>query len=79
MFWYYGKKHGKVLHGHLFGIFLILMFTFRFILEYTKINEGISDEAILNMGQILSIPFVLAGVAIAYIRHKAVVQNELKK
>jgi prolipoprotein diacylglyceryltransferase len=55
------------------------MFTFRFILEYTKINEGISDEAILNMGQILSIPFVLAGVAIAYIRHKAVVQNELKK
>jgi prolipoprotein diacylglyceryl transferase len=79
MFWYYGKKHGKVLHGHLFGIFLIILFAFRFILEYTKINEGISEEAILNMGQILSIPFVLAGVAIAYIRHKAVGQNELKK
>jgi prolipoprotein diacylglyceryl transferase len=79
MFWYYGKKHGKVLHGHLFGIFLIIMFTFRFILEYTKINEGIDETAILNMGQILSIPFVIAGVVIAYIRHKAVGQNELKK
>jgi hypothetical protein len=70
MFWYYGKKFGKVQSGHLFGIFLILMFTFRFILEYTKINEGIDESAILNMGQILSIPFVLAGVLIAYIRYK---------
>jgi prolipoprotein diacylglyceryltransferase len=55
------------------------MFTFRFILEYTKINEGISDEAILNMGQILSIPFVLAGIAIAYLRHKAVKATEITK
>ena len=79
MFWYYGKKHGKVLHGHLFGVFLILMFTFRFILEYTKINEGIDEDAILNMGQILSIPFVLAGIAIAYVRHKAVKTTEITK
>lgn len=79
MFWYYGKKHGKVLHGHLFGVFLILMFTFRFILEYTKINEGISDEAILNIGQILSIPFVLAGIAIAYLRHKTIKSTEITK
>jgi prolipoprotein diacylglyceryltransferase len=70
MFWYYGKKHGKVLNGHLFGIFLILMFTFRFFLEYTKINEGIDETAILNMGQILSIPFIIAGVVIAYVRYK---------
>jgi prolipoprotein diacylglyceryltransferase len=70
MFWYYGKKHGKVLNGHLFGIFLILMFTFRFFLEYTKIKEGIDETAILNMGQILSIPFIIAGVVIAYVRYK---------
>jgi prolipoprotein diacylglyceryl transferase len=75
MFWYYGKKHGKVLHGHLFGIFLILMFTFRFFLEYTKINEGIDETAILNMGQILSIPFIIAGVLIAYVRYKAPAQQ----
>jgi prolipoprotein diacylglyceryl transferase len=75
MFWYYGKKHGKVLNGHLFGIFLILMFTFRFFLEYTKINEGIDETAILNMGQILSIPFIIAGVVIAYIRYKAPAQK----
>jgi prolipoprotein diacylglyceryltransferase len=53
-----------------FGIFLILMFTFRFFLEYTKINEGIDETAILNMGQILSIPFIIAGVVIAYVRYK---------
>ena len=70
MFWYYAKKYGKVQSGHVFGIFLIILFTFRFILEYTKINEGIDETAILNMGQILSIPFVLAGVLIAYIRYK---------
>jgi prolipoprotein diacylglyceryl transferase len=79
MFWYYGKKHGKVLNGHLFGIFLILMFTFRFFLEYTKINEGIDETAILNMGQILSIPFIIAGVVIAYVRHKAVKASEIIK
>jgi prolipoprotein diacylglyceryl transferase len=70
MFWYYAKKYGKVQSGHVFGIFLIILFTFRFILEYTKINEGIDETAILNMGQILSIPFVFAGVLIAYIRYK---------
>jgi len=70
MFWYYAKKYGKVQSGHVFGIFLIILFTFRFILEYTKINEGIDETAILNMGQILSIPFVLAGVVIAYLKFK---------
>ncbi len=72
MFLYYRKKFGKVMHGHIFGIFLILLFTFRFVLEYFKINEGISEDAILNIGQLLSIPFVIVGIYIAISKNKAI-------
>ena len=70
MFWYYGKKFGKVMHGHIFGVFFAILFFFRFILEYTKINEGISEEAVLNIGQLLSVPFIVAGILIAVIKNK---------
>lgn len=74
MLWYYRQKIGKVMHGHVFGIFLILLFSSRFILEYFKINEGISDDAILNIGQLLSIPFIIGGIVIAVIKNKAIVK-----
>lgn len=70
MFWYYLKQFGKVQHGHIFGVFFALLFLDRFLLEYTKINEGIGDDALLNIGQLLSIPFVIAGIYIAYIKLK---------
>lgn len=70
MFWYYLKKFGKVQHGHIFGVFFTLLFIDRFVLEYTKINEGISDEALLNIGQLLSIPFIIIGIYVAYIKFK---------
>jgi prolipoprotein diacylglyceryltransferase len=49
--------------GKLFGIFLIGLFGARFIIEYVKIDQ-VAFEAgmLLNMGQILSIPFILAGI-----------------
>ena len=79
MFWYYAKRFGKVMHGHIFGVFFTLLFVVRFFLEYTKINEGISDDAILNIGQLLSIPFVIAGIYIAYIKNKApIAPDEVK-
>lgn len=49
--------------GFIFGIFLTLLFTARFIIEYFK--EGQTDrdfELALNTGQILSIPFIIAGL-----------------
>lgn len=58
----YQKKYAGY-KGLLFGLFLILMFTARFILEYFKENQvAFEDELTLNMGQILSIPFIIVGL-----------------
>lgn len=61
-------KRPKWLHdGHIFGFFLILIFTARFIIEFIKQNQSsFEDTMTLNMGQLLSIPFILAGIVIIY-------------
>lgn len=49
--------------GFIFGAFLALVFTARFIIEFAKENQEPWEAGMsLNMGQILSIPFVLAGL-----------------
>ncbi|MDR2814860.1 MAG: prolipoprotein diacylglyceryl transferase [Prevotellaceae bacterium] len=49
--------------GFLFGTFLALVFTFRFFIEFIKERQVDFEEGMsLDMGQLLSIPFVLAGV-----------------
>lgn len=60
----YQKKYSGY-KGLLFGLFLILMFTARFVLEYFKENQvAFEDEMALNMGQILSIPFMIVGLGL---------------
>ena len=46
------------------GLFLTLLFTARFFIEFIKEHqaETISEAAVLNMGQYLSIPCVLLGL-----------------
>lgn len=49
--------------GFLFGMFLILIFTARFFIEFIKEpQEPWEAEMVLNMGQWLSIPFVAVGI-----------------
>lgn len=61
--WYYYHKKGDPEHGFLFGMFLILVFGVRFFLEFLKEPQvGFEATMTLNMGQLLSIPFVLVGV-----------------
>lgn len=49
--------------GFLFGMFLVLVFGFRFIVEFVKENQEVfENDMVLNMGQWLSIPAVLIGV-----------------
>jgi phosphatidylglycerol:prolipoprotein diacylglycerol transferase len=51
--------------GLIFGIFLIVLFGLRFLYEFIKENQvDFEDQLTLNMGQILSIPMVLAGIII---------------
>ena len=62
--WYLYRKHPeRVGTGFFFGLCLVLIFTFRFFIEYTKDIQVAKEAAMtLNIGQILSIPFVLIGL-----------------
>jgi prolipoprotein diacylglyceryl transferase len=65
LYWYYWKKDGKPKPGFIFGMFLILLFTVRFLIEFIKEPQvGFESHMILNMGQLLSIPFILIGLYI---------------
>ena len=56
-------QHPQVGTGWYFGFCLVYIFTFRFLIEYTKeIQEAFEASLPLDMGQILSIPFVIIGV-----------------
>lgn len=58
----YIKKNKGSQKGYLFGTALILIFVFRFFIEYIKeIQSGFESDMSLKMGQILSIPFILVG------------------
>ena len=49
--------------GWYFGFCLTYIFTFRFFIEYTKeIQESFEASLPIDMGQILSIPFIIVGV-----------------
>ncbi|QDA59383.1 prolipoprotein diacylglyceryl transferase [Hymenobacter jejuensis] len=49
--------------GLLFGLFVVLLFTFRFLVEFLKENQvSFEDKLPLNMGQLLSIPLVIIGL-----------------
>ena len=63
LWWYYYKKDGKPAQGLIFGTFLVLIFGVRILVEFIKEPQvGFEKELVLNMGQMLSIPFVLAGI-----------------
>lgn len=59
----YWRYKEKLQPGLLFGWFLITVFGFRFFVEFLKENqESFEAGMVLNMGQILSIPLVIAGI-----------------
>lgn len=61
----YWKFLPKLKKGTLFGLFLIGIFGARFFIEFVKEPQvPFEQEMSLNMGQLLSIPFVIAGVAL---------------
>jgi prolipoprotein diacylglyceryltransferase len=61
----WNMKKDRLPEGLLFGVFLIVLFGLRFLYEYIKENQvDFEDTMTLNMGQILSIPLVIAGILI---------------
>ncbi|SHF41814.1 prolipoprotein diacylglyceryl transferase [Chryseobacterium vrystaatense] len=73
LLWFlYRKTDKKYQQGWLFGLFFIILWAVRFFVEFLKEPQG--DEFIqiggLNTGQVLSIPFMIAGVVIMIISKK---------
>lgn len=66
--WYvYWKTDKKFRLGFLFGLFLVLLWTVRFFVEFLKEPQGEGEIIMgLNTGQWLSIPFILAGFYFMY-------------
>lgn len=65
LMWMYWKKNSEERPGLIFGVFLTWLFTARFIIEFIKNpQEDFERDMMLNMGQLLSIPFIIAGIAL---------------
>lgn len=63
LMWMYWKKNLEERPGLIFGVFFTWLFTARFFIEFLK-NPQVDFERdmALNMGQLLSIPFIIAGI-----------------
>ncbi len=67
LLWLYKNYKAGEKRGLLFGLFLIAVFGARFLIEFTKeIQVDFEQNMALDMGQWLSIPFILAGFYFAY-------------
>ncbi|MBQ0734621.1 prolipoprotein diacylglyceryl transferase [Aquimarina celericrescens] len=66
LLWYlYKKTNLKSKEGFLFGTLLIVLFTVRLLLEFFKENQvAFEDNMLFNMGQWLSIPFIIGGIVL---------------
>ncbi len=63
MLWLYKRHKNKVGTGFYFGLCLTWIFTFRFFVEFVKKTQvSFEDNMPLDMGQLLSIPFIIIGV-----------------
>ncbi len=72
LFSLYKKTNLKnIKQGFLFGLFLVLTFTTRFLLEFLKeVQSSFENNMFLDMGQILSIPFILIGLFFVFRKNK---------
>ena len=59
----YKKMRDRLKNGFFFGLVIVLCFTARFIIEFVKENQvGFEDGMTFNMGQLLSIPYIVVGI-----------------
>ncbi len=74
----YRKTNKKYQQGWIFGFFFVILWSIRFFVEFLKEPQG--DEFIsfagLNTGQILSIPFIIAGFVLMLISKKYIITEE---
>ena len=65
LMWIYWRMRGTTPHGLLTGIFFVTVFVFRFLIEFIKERQADYEQKLpLSVGQLLSIPFIIAGVVL---------------
>jgi phosphatidylglycerol---prolipoprotein diacylglyceryl transferase len=70
-FWLWKQKRHVLADGFITGVFIVMLFTFRFLVEFLKTEQVDFERGmLLNMGQILSIPAVLAGLIILWMANQ---------
>lgn len=75
LLFYYFKKSGIFKNGLLLGWFLISVFAFRFLVEFVKEDQTYFEKGwLLNMGQLLSIPFIILGVYLVFHKDKKILK-----
>ncbi len=72
------RKFGKdTPEGLLFGLFVVILFSLRFVYELLKENQSQFEDGMdWNMGQILSIPLVLGGIFVLIRAYKIHSKNK---
>ncbi|MBD3582691.1 prolipoprotein diacylglyceryl transferase [Flavobacterium selenitireducens] len=70
----YWKTDARQRKGLIFGVFLVLLWSVRFLVEYVKESQGgfESDLGLFSTGQWLSIPFILAGLYLIFFAEKPI-------
>jgi phosphatidylglycerol---prolipoprotein diacylglyceryl transferase len=68
LFYLYWKTNAREKQGYLFGLFLIMLWTVRFVVEFVKESQGGFENAlgIFSTGQWLSIPFIIIGLYLVF-------------
>lgn len=75
----YQTKDLQLKKGFLFGLFLVLVFSARFLIEFTKKNQEAFENTLpINMGQILSLPFIIVGAFLIFRRERTKERMYLK-
>jgi phosphatidylglycerol---prolipoprotein diacylglyceryl transferase len=65
LLWLWRQRKELTPRGRIFGLFVVVLFSLRFLYEFLKEPQvGFEESMALNMGQILSIPLILAGLYI---------------
>ncbi|MBS1681937.1 MAG: prolipoprotein diacylglyceryl transferase [Bacteroidetes bacterium] len=65
LLWYWSRYKANLPEGRIFGLFMIILWSLRFVYEFLKENQvPFEDQMTLNMGQILSIPLVVVGILV---------------
>jgi phosphatidylglycerol:prolipoprotein diacylglycerol transferase len=77
----YLKTNKKEKHGYLFGLYLVLIWTVRFFVEFVKESQGGFEDKlgnVLSTGQWLSIPFIIVGLYFMFRKTKSTTPETAK-